>query len=429
MEDEQEICQQIDNQLAGHWKDAMPWRDIVYEIGCLRNKKGNGFVESNFLIPYYKRFLQAEDCFFCGEEGGRYARTAIIQLMRHDNFGFASKLNEIDLVGCAHNWSKRQNKDKHIEHDFALILTHLFENGYVPPFNAVYKETCSRLGKSHEFGNYKELELYCLVIAFLLVSHADIAEKEKNEFYEQIFQHWNFLRYMYSFMLKHIIGINVKNFAGLAGTLVNSKTYYPFMHLAYKAFKENFDLLCPDDGEIDYFTREPVRKQATRHLKTMENLIKKTPADNSIIPLLELLFPKKIKDVLEQERPKTYAELEQDIAQMNNTYECMVKKLAECVSTSLSMEEIETAFAQFNADLALSFYSTLNNLLTQNETWCKYSPQIQRHILERQKKEKSELAELVRNVINKPSTVNNTFEKGSCHFGAGSSMNGNIIKE
>ena len=223
-----------------------------------------------------------------------------------------------------------------------------------------------------------------------------------------------------------MVGFGFENFAGVAGVLVNCKSYHRYMQLAYKAFKKNFDILCPNNGRIDPHTHKNIREQAKLHLKNMEQVIKTTPYDDQLEPLCKILFPKKIEDVLAEYRPKTYEELEFDIASLNNSYNSMVQQLADCISTSLSINEIEKAFAKFNPDLALSFYSTLNNLLAQNDTWRKYSAQIQQHILERQQTEKENIMNMMKKIAEKPSTVNNTFEKNSCNFNAGSSMNGDV---
>ena len=89
--------------------------------------------------------------------------------------------------------------------------------------------------------------------------------------------------------------------------------------------------------------------------------------------------------MLEQERPKTYEELEKDIDRLTNSYDEMVKRLAETVKPSVTIDELNAAFDRFQSvDLAMAFFNSINSLLIQNPTWLKYAPEIQQNILSRQ---------------------------------------------
>lgn len=425
---EENVIQPIQFKLSGVCSEKeYPWYEIFSATREARGKRGLSSELHQALAPYYKKLLMADPMFFQDKEMGRRNRSNILEILQKEIYSSGYTAPEpIDLVVCAQNWFKNTSDERHPENEFMYIIQTLFSRGYCPNYDIVYKDLCSHLTKTPEFGHYKELEMYCILLAYLLVYHQDIPANKKQEYYKQISSNWNFLKYMYTFMLHYMVGFGFENFAGVAGVLVNCKSYHRYMQLAYKAFKKNFDILCPNNGRIDPHTHKNIREQAKLHLKNMEQVIKTTPYDDQLEPLCKILFPKKIEDVLAEYRPKTYEELEFDIASLNNSYNSMVQQLADCISTSLSINEIEKAFAKFNPDLALSFYSTLNNLLAQNDTWRKYSAQIQQHILERQQTEKENIMNMMKKLAEKPSTINNTFEKNSCNFNAGSSMNGDV---
>lgn len=425
---EEYVINPIQFKLSGVCSEKeYPWHEIFSAIRKARIERGLSSELHQALAPYYKKLLMADPIFFQDKEVGRRNRSNIHCILQEEVYSSGYTAPEpIDLVVCAKNWSKNASDDKHPEREFTYIIHTLFSRGYCPYYDKVYKDLCSHLTKTQEFGHYKELEMYCILLAYLLVYHQDIPAKKKLDYYKQISNNWNFLKYMYTIMLHYMVGLRFENFAGVAASLANCRSYHSHMQLAYKAFKKNFEILCPNDGKIDPHTHKNIREQAELHLKHMEQVIKTTPYDDQLESLCKILFPKKIEDVLAQCRPKTYEELEFDIASLNISYNTMVKQLADCINTSLSINEIEKAFAKFNPDLALSFYSTLNNLLAQNDTWRKYSAQIQQHILERQQTEKENIMNMMKKIAEKPSTVNNTFEKNSCNFNAGSSMNGDV---
>ena len=403
--------------------------NIKYNSIVARHKQGLSLEIRQAMMPYYKGLLMADEALFQKQEVSHQARISIKSILEDEEDDIWHQLSSIDIVECAQNWASRLRPNNRKATEFISLMLLLFKSSYNTQWDDMDAKIRKQLSRAKECSDYKELEMYCIVMAFLLVHQSTkLTKQEKFNYYDQIAHEWEFLKYMYSIMLKHIVGTKLHDFAGVAGTLVNFKSKHPYMHIAYKAFKENFDKLCPADQK-NPMTHQSIRDEAKKQLQEMEDIIKRTHKSDEITPLCKILFSKKMEDVLKQYRPKTYEELEQDIVDLNTKYEDMVKKMVVQFSSSVSIDEIEEAFSMFNADLALSFFSTINTLLAQNETWRKYAPQVQQHILERQAKEKLESAQALALALNqaiKPQTIVNKFEKDSCHFGSGSSMNGNV---
>jgi hypothetical protein len=123
-------------------------------------------------------------------------------------------------------------------------------------------------------------------------------------------------------------------------------------------------------------------------MKKMEDIIKSTNASTELDELFAILFPKVIKDVLRQSRPKTYEELEAAVDDLTNRYNKVLEQLTAAVkdveSDKISADDLTAAFLRFPTQLALSFFGSMSTLLALNPTWQKYAPKIQEQILAKQ---------------------------------------------
>ena len=399
---------------------AISYSSIHHSARKAREEMGLGAELRAAMLPYYRKLILADKSLFLSKDHGHAIRESIRICMEDEGYDIGSYFDDLDLVTCASHWGEQLCLYKNRSaSEFARLVQILFLSNYRPDKELLYQEICKLLSKAKQYGHYKQEEMYCIIMAHLLVSRADLTAEQRAYYYKQITNEWEFLKYMYSIMLNRIIGMRHKNFAGVAHSLSTTTWLAPHLHLAYKAFKNKFATLCPE-GEIDHFKGQQVSVQAKMHLMEMEKVIKSTPYSEELTPLCKILFPKKMSEVLGEERPKTYAELEDDINSLTLSYEKMAKKMddtaqkmADMVKTSVSIKEIEDAFAKFPLQLAMLFYNSINSLLIGNETWQAYAPIIQQHILDRQEKTSA-------------TTINNTYMENSCQFQAGSSMNGDV---
>lgn len=395
------------------------WYEIRTQIATARKQYGFFNDVHEALLPFYKKYMMASPIFFQNKEEGRKARSFMFSHLEEEYTYFFSQLSDINLVECAKNWSKYPQIEKHLDLEFSRLLMILFTKGVAPNLEQAQKELYSRFEKREEYGNYKELELYCILIAFILVSQRkDISEEAKKVYYTQICDNWSFLKYMYSFMLKHIIGMKSMNFANVISSLVKSKTYYCYMHIAHKTIEYNMNGLYKD-GDMDYYAHRPVKAIIDEKLSDMKDIIKKNYRNESLTPLCNILFHKKFDEVLQQSCPLTYEEIELklrsivgEIATKDKNYNNLVEKLVRIISTSVSIEEIKKAFEGYPVDFALKTFDAINGLLIGNGAWNKNAADIRNSILNNNK--------------TTPTTINNTFMPGSNTFNAGSTMQGEV---
>lgn len=413
------IYNNIIHPLEGSMNGTFPYEDLsCYSIHHAaieaRENMGLAMELRSLMLPYYRKLLLGDDSLFISKDYGHTLRAAIRICLEDEGHDIGSYFNDLDLVRCASNWGEQLCKYKNRRaNDFIALVEILFRSNYSPDWNALYQQTCQLLSKANHYAHYKKEEMYCIIMAFLLISRKkELNDEQKAYYYRQIDCNWDFLKYMYSIMLNRIIGMRYENFAGVAHSLSTTAWMAPYLHIAYKAFKNRFDILCPE-GAIDHHKGKLISEQAKVHLQKMEDVIKTNPASDELTPLCLILFPNKMSEVLGEDRPPTYAELEDSVKSLTISYNTAVEQLAEIVKSSVSIKDIEEAFAKFPSIFAMPIYNSLNSLLVGNKTWQKYASEIQQHILDRQVKANA-------------ATINNTYMEGSCQFQAGSSMNGDV---
>ncbi len=382
---QQDIICPIEEYLAGRISESdIEWYEWNYALYNLR--RSDYWAVREALTPYYRKFMMADKDFFRNGSTDTHLKNALLKSIEREGRYAGRIFNDIDVVKCAEDWAVQLLADNHEPRYFFMLLQTILMRDYKPDWNAVYEELKKKLAKAKSFGNFKTHEMYCLLMGVTMIERTSLPREKKDELVGLMRRHWQFIKYMYSVLIHYIVGLKVDNFAAVANS-VCKKSSYPFMHWFYKAFNENFDVLCPE-GLIDPHSGKSVREQALIHKKKMEDIIKSTKPSTDLDELFGILFPKVIKDVLRQSRPKTYEELEAAVDDLTSRYNKVLEQLANAVkdveSDKISADDLTAAFLRFPTQLALSFYGSISTLLALNPTWQKYAPQIQEQILSKQ---------------------------------------------
>ena len=382
---QKDIIQPIDEYLAGRiTEDEIEWYDWNYALYSLRKADYWGVREA--MTPYYRKFMMADKDFFRNGSTDTHLKNALLKSIEKEGRYAGRIFNDIDIVKCAEDWAVQLMADNHEPRYFFMLLQTILMRDYKPDWNAVYEELKKKLAKARSFGNFKTHEMYCLLMGITMIERTGLPREKKDELVGLMRRHWQFIKYMYSVLIHYIVGLKVENFAAVASSAYK-KSSYPFMHWFYKAFNENFDVLCPE-GLIDTHSGKSVREQALVHKKKMEDIIKSTKPSTELDELFGILFPKVIKDVIRQSRPKTYEELEAAVDDLTNRYNKVLEQLTSAVkdveTDKISADDLTSAFLRFPTNLALGLFGSVSTLLAQNPTWLKCSPQIHEKILAKQ---------------------------------------------
>ena len=382
---ELDIIRPVEEYLAGRiTENEIDWYNWNSALYTLRRVNFWGVREA--LTPYYHKFLMANKAFFRNGSTDTQLKNALLKSIEREGRYAGRIFNDVDIVKAVGNWGVQLMADNHEPRYFFMLMQTILRRDYKPDWNAVYEQLKMKLAKARNYGNFKTHEMYCLLMGITMIERTSLPREKKDELVGLMRRYWQFIKYMYSVLIHYIVGLKVDNFAAVANSACK-KSSYPFMHWFYKAFKENFDALCPE-GLIDTHSGKSVREQALVHMKKMEDIIKSTNASTELDELFAILFPKVIKDVLRQSRPKTYEELEAAVDDLTNRYNKVLEQLTAAVkdveSDKISADDLTAAFLRFPTQLALSFFGSMSTLLALNPTWQKYAPKIQEQILAKQ---------------------------------------------
>ncbi len=387
---QEEIIKPLDLYLAGKISDKrFPYTDWREDIFVARRNQFNEVREA--LMPYYHRLFMADKDFFRNGNSDAKVKYALHEAIEREG-NYAGRLFAgLDVIKAAENWAERLAPDNHEPTFFFLLLNALLRRDYSADWEKLYIDLKDKLAKSRSYGHFKTNELYCILMGITLIERANLTRDKKDELERLLQSHWQFIKYMYSVLIHYIIGMKVKNFAAVAKS-VCCKSYEPYIHWFYKAFNENFDALCPEE-ENDRHDGRSVRNQAMVYINKMGEIIKKTNPSTELDELFDILFPKVIKKLFNQSRPKTYEELEAAIDDLTIRYNKVLEQLAKAVkdveSEVITPEDLTEAFLRFPRDMALTLFGSVSNLLTQNKTWLKYAPTIQEQILNKKEEPKT----------------------------------------
>ena len=377
------IVRPLEDYLSGKLNEKdISWYEWKWAVRSARKEDFRAVREA--LLPFYHRLFMADKDFFRNGNTDTQAKNALLDLIEGEG-NYAGRLfNNMDVVKAAENWAERLMADNHEPRFFFLLLMKIQKRDFRPDWNAIYDDLRMKMARANSFGNFKPHEMYCLLMGLTMIERTSLPREKKNELFFLMKKEWGFMKYMYSVLIHYIVGLRADNFAAVANTACNLSAARPHMHLFYKAFNENFDALCPE-GLIDTHSGQSVREQALVHKRRMEEIIKSTPPSVELEELCRVLFPKVIKEVLRQSRPKTYEELEASVDDLTNRYNKVLEQMTNAVkdveSDKISADDLTAAFLRFPTQLALGLYGSMSTLLALNPTWQKYAPKIQEQIL------------------------------------------------
>ena len=259
---QQDIICPIEEYLAGRISESdIEWYEWNYALYNLR--RSDYWAVREALTPYYRKFMMADKDFFRNGSTDTHLKNALLKSIEREGRYAGRIFNDIDVVKCAEDWAVQLLADNHEPRYFFMLLQTILMRDYKPDWNAVYEELKKKLAKAKSFGNFKTHEMYCLLMGVTMIERTSLPREKKDELVGLMRRHWQFIKYMYSVLIHYIVGLKVDNFAAVANS-VCKKSSYPFMHWFYKAFNENFDVLCPE-GLIDPHSGKSVREQALIH--------------------------------------------------------------------------------------------------------------------------------------------------------------------
>ncbi|MBQ3629290.1 MAG: hypothetical protein IJS43_07075 [Bacteroidaceae bacterium] len=309
----------------------------------------------------------------------------VAQRDEHIGSWATGKVNLLELVEC---WVEKGDS-----RTLLTLLTQLGRTEHETDWDALRTTLDEKLRRMEVDGTRNGMKetgfFYCLLHAFTMIMMSAHTKEEKMALLKLFADNWGFFRYMYSVMTRTIIGFRFANFASLTNCLTNDKEIEPYYHLYHSPLKERFNELCAKGTK---------KEKLEKAFQKLELRMKQTSPSDELDELCEVLFPEEFREMLNRHRPKSYQELEGEIAdikeEMNLTVDALnkqVKDLAErlsaAVKASVPIKEIEDELMRFQSREALAIYMQLNMLLIGNPAWQARTLSIRDMILAKQQKE------------------------------------------
>lgn len=340
----------------------------------------NGLMRS-----FYQEYVYARDNY---TRALFLKRTFVQDVFRADALAGDWALDEVDVCEMAERWML-YGKEKEFK-DLLIALIHV---GYHTSWDEVRRRIDEILRRMEVEGTHKgETDagtFYCLVHGFTMIASSSVKAERKDELIQLFVQHWDFLRYVYSVMLRCIVGCGFSNFVSVANHVANMPPYAPFLHLFYAPLQERFDDLCQKGAK---------QEKLKNSLAKLSMKMKASDPDTELDELCEILFPEEFRDMLNHHRPKSYKELEGEISKikqemqgtievLNEQINALAAQLSDAVKASVPIEDIERELLRFPSQQALPIFMQLNTLLMGNVAWSQAALAIRNKILEKQDEE------------------------------------------
>ena len=371
-------------RLMGHEAEGYYWRGQVPE-------KNREYVRvlHEMMVPYYTQYLNG-DTPLCkpNMEAIRWEMKRIIE----DDSLFGEWASEQDLIIAAEGWGgnmKRIPEEKRI-YQYFHVLEVLLKSGCRKDWRELSATLKAKLFMAEEYSDYKTDELYCILHAFTMIMQQEWTLEKKEQQLELLRQNWLFMKYYYSVMTRHIVGVKWTDFYDVTKTVLkSSQSFKPHMHIYYCGLMEIVDELNMDSKH---------RRKMDDLILKMQNEVNRTEPSDMLYGLCDLLFPEEFYRLLREHRPKTYKEVENENQQkdelinqlktqtkhLQSELERTTETLRQMIESSIPIEEIERELLNLQVGVDYAVFIQLTGMLIGNVAWMKAAPAIKQRILARQ---------------------------------------------
>ena len=398
---EKHIIGRLENLMnGGGMYDDVSWQDYPMDVvSRIKKDEDYGYFLHKLMKPYYQMYLMG-DMRLCRKnmENMRLFMKSVIE----EDKAFGSWASTQNLTAMAEGWGdnmKRIEEPKRMNQYFQ-VLEHLFNSGCQQDWMKLSEELKEDLFKAEVYSDYKNDELLCVLHAFTMIMQQDWELEEKREQLSLLFKHWKFLKYYYSIMIRHIVGVKYTRWTDVTNTVMtSSSSFNPHLHIYYCGLTERMDSLG-----LDY---KHYKKLDDIRLQMLEMINRFEPAE-TLYTLCDAVFPEDFQRMLNTHRPKSYGELEdenkkkdlllkelrQQTQDTRDQIERLTKMLKAAVEASIPIEDIERELMSLPANTAWDIFNSMNELLQDHDIWRRYDRDIRKKLKERLAKQDERQDEL-----------------------------------
>lgn len=377
---EENIITPLNKVLSGELKrtDEWFWKKMEHFVDVCFHHHHQGFLYAG-IYPILKKYVFRELDLF---EHPNYSLLAFIRnlMERNSEFGFWMKYRDVrQMVDI---WAKDAKKTNRSDWHFTHILECMISTEYEGNWTELKSFIKERLLWEDLEGNQWGLKVYCIFHAFVVIGSSGRSLEEKMKLFKLFQEKWDFLRFLYSAILKRVVGCGYINFLQINNHVKSYTDYHTYLHLYYPIVMENKDIIC---------LRGTNREKLDASLDTIRVIIGSVTPSRDLDELSQILFPKSMKQYLEKHRLKSYPEVVAELdtfkkemneykLQMNLQVQKMADQLKMMATASVSISVIADELMLLSAGVAWEVFIQLNGMLVENEAWINHAGEIRKRI-------------------------------------------------
>ena len=287
-----------------------------------------------------------------------------------------------DVVDLAFSWAKN-NESVRLD-EFIDILTTYDLLSADEDWEQLENRVNDELRKLKVYGDQTKSGYLALLHAFIRIRRdfGDSNLDKQNELLKLLERHWDFLKLVYSVMIRRIVDNGNRDFAAIANNMRVQKSNHKYVYIFYAALKERID---------DLSDTEDGKSKINRHLKELLKIQKDTPQDNETLDeLCTTLFPEELRQFLDKNNIKSYDEVMSELQEMkakvdslNSQVAQMAQRMADAIKASIPVENIEVELLRLQPGTSYDVFTQVNSLLTGTKAWMERANEIKQKILDK----------------------------------------------
>ena len=322
---------------------------------------------------------------------------------------------------------------------YLRALAYAAHNGVSMDWDVLYAKVQPELANRPANCIKAKMEYCCLTIAVVMIMRDERLDKaERERLLRQVAEAdvWNQLFDFYSVLLNLPLHTHFANVIQIVNRFVDTKERMPYTHLLTACLRYNPKLLeAPADDASKREKREKTKKRLQEALKSDQS--------EGLDDLFRVLFPKAQMDAYSRDTTRlTTGEIHHSLRLQQERNEALVKQInemrieigslkafreaAEQYGDSVSMDDLRGMLNRINdPEKAQLLFMNLDFHLRKNPAWKRHSDELA-DLIDAKFEAKEAKSQRLLEAASKPTTTHNHFEPNSCHFEAGSSMNGDV---
>jgi hypothetical protein len=344
------------------------------------------------LSPLYEAYIKGKKPFV------GYFENEIIRKFCDWDVAFGTKIANLDLIETAISWADN-NSEVRVE-DFISLLTCYSKACPNEQWDDLEQEVWHEILKLEVYGNRTKAGYLVLLHGFLRIVIRRPDPLEQQKFIDLFIENWDYLKLVYSVMIRCIVDCGHKDFAGVANNVRILSRCHPYIYIFYSVLSERFEDLCQSGTD---------REKLSKHLNKIMEIMNTTTQDCSHLDILcRIFFPDSFKEYLDKNRLPSYDEVVNELNEMknkvdslNSQIEQMAQRMVNAVNASIPVGDIEKELLRLSPGTSYDVFTQVNSLLTGNKAWMERASDIKQKIL---------------SMRDNPTIVNgNVYQSGATH--------------